>query len=151
MKHILDIFRGFSSRIPEPENRSHSNEPPKEPPPVKRHFEFERHPNFPWLPHSGYEVVRDSNRVRLSPWGRKYDNHAIDRTLPSGERYDHEGAGKYMPSKGRSIAPAYVERTIAYGNRTVHKNGNVTYKLGDIEVGLNEEKNLVYHILYRHN
>jgi len=150
MKTIFDILRGFSSRIPEPENRVHRNEPPKEPPPVKRHFEFERHPNYPWLPHSGYETVHGDDTIRLSEWGRKYTGKAIDRTQPSSERFGHPGEGYYKRSRGRSIAPEFVENTIAYGNRSVDEDGNITYRLGDVEVGLNEEKNLVYHILYTH-
>ena len=124
MKHLLDIFKGFSSRIPEPENRKHSNEPPKEPPPVKRHFEFERHPNHPWYSKSQYEDLGHNDKagqnVRLAPWGRKYTDHAIDRTQPSGEKYVHNSphdTGPYVPSEGRSIMPVIIERTIAYGQR----------------------------------
>lgn len=151
MKYLFDIFKGFSSRIPEPENRRHSNEPPKAPPPVKRIFEFERRPDYLWGAKSDYEDLgydeSIGNNVRLAQWGRKYTDHAIEKTLPSGERYRHSGpndSGEHTPSQSRSIMPSVVERTITYGERQVLRDGRVNYVLGDIRVGVSGDESIVH-------
>lgn len=156
MKKIIYTLQGFSSRISDEQNRGSYNEPPNEPPPVKRHFEFERK-QYPWMPHSGYTDIgyneEAKSNVLLSEWGRGFTPHAVDRTMPSGERYHHNGpydTGPYEPSEGRSVSPGLVERTICYGHKVITNDGRTNYILGDLEVGVSKDENRVHYVNYTH-
>ncbi|MBN8520336.1 MAG: hypothetical protein J0L77_00365 [Alphaproteobacteria bacterium] len=124
-------------------------------PSASRPFNYERHPNYPWLPKSGYKDLgydeKIGQNVRESAWGRRYTDHAIERTLPSGERYKHDGPndrGKYSFSESRSIMPSAVERTIAYGRKEILADGRINYVYGDIRVGVSADE-IVVHTVHK--
>lgn len=162
MERIVKIFQGFSSRISNEQNRGHYNEPPRNPPPLKKHFEFGVPENYPWIDRSQYQYFgeKGNQTVRLAPWGQKYTDHAISSTYPSQERYNAKSntvdpsssyIDKYREEdKRRSIQPQYVERTIVYGEKKIDDKGRISYSLGDLTVGVSNDGTR-YHIKYSHD
>lgn len=112
-------------------------------PSASRPFNYERQPNYPWLPKSGYKDLgydeKIAQNVRESAWGRRYTDHAIERTLPSGHRYPSA-----PESERRSIMPSAIERTIAYGRKEILADGRVNYVYGDIRVGVSADEKTVH-------
>lgn len=88
--------------------------------------------------------------------GRYYTNHAIDRMTPSGLRYSGKGPGKKggVPQivqaggdYGRSVSPAFVEYVIRHTNGVLQNNGNLSYRLGDLQVITNRSSRLVVTVI----
>lgn len=110
-------------------------------PSARRPFNYERHAEFPWGTPNQYE--KSGERTRTMPWGTVYTDHAIDRMQPSGARYS--GTGNI---EGRSVAPRFVEKTLAYGGISKSNTGRYTYGLGDVEVGASKDQKFVFHVKY---
>lgn len=114
---------------------------PESTPSARRPFNYERHADFPWGDYSQYEAA--GNDARKMPWGTTYRDHVIEKMQPSQARYKESG-----PHDGRSLAPRYIELSLAYGDVKEDSFGRTTYTLGDLEVGARDKESFVYHAKY---
>jgi hypothetical protein len=130
--------------------------PPPSPPSALRPFNYERTPDYPWLPHSGYENKgydeQIKHNIRLSQSGREWTDRAIEETLPSGVRYTHNNpndSGPTQEQRNRSISPKNVEYVIGYGEPKIDERGRLNYVLGEVEVGVSKTGR-IHHVKYVH-
>ncbi len=117
------------------------NAPPPTPPSALRPFNYERIPEHPWVPHSGYQNIgydeEIKRNVRVSTSGREWTDHAITATLPSGTRYSH--SSNDPNDQRRSISPRNAEYVIGYGEAEVDKRGRLSYVLDEVRVSVSEK------------
>jgi RHS repeat-associated protein len=121
-------------------------------PAIFKSFDVEK---IAWLSWSEYPKVTVNGQEYAVVGGRLFSWHAVARMQPSGMRYSGSGADspsnkypqiqqaggpeEFAYTYGRSVAPQYVEDTIASSPGVLQANGNISHLSGSLRVILNKD------------